>query len=95
MSPTLTTSGFPPGRNYARYSDRDVDAWTAAARVTDDFSARRALYAKISRRLARDAPLPSLLWTEQVYVYSGALSGLRPETVNSDFWNVYDWSLAR
>jgi peptide/nickel transport system substrate-binding protein len=92
---TLTTSGFPPGRNYARYSDRDVDAWTAAARVTDDFSARRALYAKISRRLARDAPLPSLLWTEQVYVYSGALSGLRPETVNSDFWNVYDWSLAR
>jgi len=92
---TLTTSGFPPGRNYSRYSDRDVDAWTPAARVTSDVAKRRALYTKISQRVVRDAPLPVLLWTEQVYVYNGALSGLRPETVNSDFWNVYDWTLAR
>lgn len=92
---TLTTSGFPPGRNYARYSDRDVDAWTQEARVTDDFAARHALYAKISARVARDAPLPVLLWTEQVYVYNGNLTGFRPETVNSDFWNVYDWKLAQ
>jgi hypothetical protein len=63
--------------------------------VTNDFTKRRALYAQISRRLSRDTPMPALLWTELVYVYSGALSGLRPETVNSDFWNVYDWTLRR
>jgi peptide/nickel transport system substrate-binding protein len=91
---TLTTSGFPPGRNYSRYSDRDVDAWTAKGRVTDDLAQRRKIYAAISQRLKRDAPLPVLLWVELIYVYNGALSGLRPETVNSDFWNVYDWSLA-
>ena len=92
---TLTTNGFPPGRNYSRYSDRDVDAWTAQARVTDDLAKRRPLYSAISLRLKRDAPLPVVLWVELVYVYNGALSGLRPEPVNSDFWNVYDWSLSQ
>jgi peptide/nickel transport system substrate-binding protein len=90
---TLTTSGLPPGRNYSLYGDRDVDAWTAAARVSENFAVRKALYAKISERVRRDAPLCPLLWAETVYVYNGALHGLRPEPVNSDFWNVYDWSL--
>jgi peptide/nickel transport system substrate-binding protein len=90
---TLTTAGLPPGRNYSLYTDRDVDAWTAAARVTEDLGARKALYTKISERVRRDAPLRPLLWTKLVYVYSGALHGMRPETVNSDFWNVYDWTL--
>jgi len=90
---TLTTSGLPPGRNYSLYSDRDVDAWTAAARVTNDLAARKLLYARISERVRRDAPLRPLLWSKLVYVYSGALHGLRPEPVNSDFWNVYDWTL--
>ena len=92
---TLTTSGFPPGRNYSRYSDRDVDAWTAQGRVTDALEKRRSFYTEISQRLKRDAPLPVLVWVELVYVYNGALSGLRPEPVNSDFWNVYDWSLSQ
>jgi peptide/nickel transport system substrate-binding protein len=90
---TLTTGGLPPGRNYSLYSDRDVDAWTAQARVTENVAVRRALYAKVSERVRRDAPLCPLLWIELVYVYNGALHGLRPETVNSDFWNVYDWTL--
>ena len=47
----------------------------------------------VSERVRRDAPLCPLLWIELVYVYNGALHGLRPETVNSDFWNVYDWTL--
>jgi peptide/nickel transport system substrate-binding protein len=91
---TLTTSGFPPGRNYSRYSNRDMDAWTAQARVTDDFAKRRALYSKISFLLRRDAPLRALLWQKLVYVYNGKLHGLKPETVNSDMWNAYDWTLA-
>jgi peptide/nickel transport system substrate-binding protein len=93
---TLTTAGIPPnGRNYPRYSDRDVDAWTALARTTLVDAPRNALYAKISRRVRSDAPLVPLLWQKQVYAYTSKLSGVRPETVNSDFWNVYDWRLAR
>ncbi len=94
-SDTLTTSGLPPnGRNYTRYRDPDVDAWTARARSTLDDARRNAIYARISARVREAAPLTPLLWQEQVYAYSAKLSGLRPETVNSDFWNVYDWRLS-
>lgn len=92
---TLTTAGIPPnGRNYPRYSDRDVDAWTALARTTFAEGPRNAIYAKISQRVRADAPLVPLLWQKQFYAYTSKLSGVRPETVNSDFWNVYDWRLA-
>jgi peptide/nickel transport system substrate-binding protein len=94
-SDTLTTAGQPPnGRNYTRYHDPDVDAWTAQARSTLDDASRNAIYARISKRVRQAAPLTPLLWQEQVYAFSAKLTGLRPETVNSDFWNVYDWRLA-
>jgi peptide/nickel transport system substrate-binding protein len=90
----LTRPGFPPsGRNYGRFDDPDVDRWTAQARATPDVRARRALYARISRRLAALAPQPSLVWQKQLYVVNRELEGLRPETVNSDFWNVAQWRL--
>ncbi|MBD5604221.1 MAG: peptide ABC transporter substrate-binding protein [Candidatus Eremiobacteraeota bacterium] len=92
---TLTGPGIPPaGRNYPRYADRDVNAWTAQARATLEDAPRNALYAKISKRVRADAPLVPLLWQQQVYAYTSKLTGLRPETVNSDFWNVYDWRLS-
>jgi len=93
---TLTRSGLPPsGRNYSRYADRDVDRWTAQARATVDDRARAALYTRISQRVRRDAPQVPIVWQKQVYVYSSAIEGLRPEPVNSDLWNIYDWRLAR
>jgi peptide/nickel transport system substrate-binding protein len=93
-SDTLTTTGLPPaGRNYARYTDPDVDRWTEQARETIDDKARAAVYARISQRIRRDAPYVPVLWQKQIYVYTGALEGLRPEPINSDLWNVYDWQL--
>ena len=89
---SLTTSGLPPhGRNYARYANRDVDRWTAQARGTYDDARRSALYAKISARVREDAAVTPLLWVSQPYVWDARLTGLRPETVNSDFWNVREW----
>jgi len=91
---TLTSQGLPPtGRNYSRYADREVDRWTAEARAEVDERRRAGLYALISKRVRRDAPLVTLVWQKQIYVYSGAIEGLRPEPVNSDFWNVYAWRL--
>jgi peptide/nickel transport system substrate-binding protein len=91
---TLTSGGLPPnGRNYTRYADHDVDAWTARARATLDDAKRYELYARISERVRAAAPLTPLLWQEQIYAYNSKLTGVRPETVNSDFWNVYAWSL--
>jgi len=89
---TLSTAAIPPGgRNYYRFSDRDVDRWTAAARVNADATVRRRLYAAIARRVRELAPAYPLLWIDQRYVYTGALDGFRPEPVNSDFWNVWAW----
>lgn len=89
-----TTGGLPPsGRNYSRYTNPDVDRWTAEARVTLDEAERRALYAKISQRVRDDGSRVPLLWQKQIYVYNAAFDGLRPETVNSDFWNAYQWRL--
>jgi peptide/nickel transport system substrate-binding protein len=91
---TLTTSGLPPaGRNYSRYADPAVDRWTAQARATVDDRARSRLYASISRKVRDDAPLVPLVWQKDIYVYNGALEGLRPEPVNSDLWNVWEWRL--
>ncbi len=67
---------------------------TATARRTLDDTARYALYAKISARVRADAPLNELIWQKFFYAYTTKLTGVRPETVNSDFWNVYAWKLA-
>jgi peptide/nickel transport system substrate-binding protein len=88
---TLTTAGLPPGRNDSRFTDPDVDRWTLEARRTLDDAARGALYAKISKRVLERAALVPLVWTKQAYAWNDALLGLRPEPVNSDFWNVYEW----
>ncbi len=93
---TLTSAAIPPsGRDYSRYADRDVDRWTLDARAAVETSRRASLYARISKRVRTDAPLVPLLWQKQIYVYNGAIEGLRPEPVNSDFWNVYAWRLRR
>lgn len=89
---TMTTAALPPhGRNYARYTNGDVDRWTAQARGTNDDARRAALYAKISERVRKDAAVTQLLWVSLPYVWDARLEGVRPETVNSDFWNVYAW----
>ena len=76
---------------------REMDLATAKpspeARAEVDERRRAGLYALISKRVRRDAPLVTLVWQKQIYVYSGAIEGLRPEPVNSDFWNVYAWRL--
>jgi peptide/nickel transport system substrate-binding protein len=94
-SDTLTSGGLPPnGRNYTRYVNHSIDEMTATARRTLDDPARYALYAKISARIRADAPLNELVWQKFFYAYTTKLTGVRPETVNSDFWNVYAWKLA-
>ncbi len=90
----LGTKAIPPlGLNYPRFSDRRFDELSERARTTSDLAARKSIYATISALVRDRAPIEPLLWTEHSYVYSDALSGVRPETVNSDFWNVWEWRL--
>jgi len=90
---TETAFEEPHGSNIARYSDADVDRWTVAALTTYDRAQRRHYYALIQRRLNRDLPYVPIAWEQFVYVENTDLRGLEPETVNSDFWNVQDWTI--
>jgi peptide/nickel transport system substrate-binding protein len=83
----------PNGINYARYRDGGVDRAIDEARTVSDPRTRRRAFATIARRVAADAPYVPIVWTHTIFAISRKLDGVKPETVNSDFWNVYDWRL--
>jgi len=82
----------PNGGNQARYSDPDVLAWSEAALGTYDQSGRKRYYALISARVNRDVPYVPLHWQRFVYVVNSSLKGFKPEPIESDLWNVREWS---
>jgi peptide/nickel transport system substrate-binding protein len=90
-----TGSKAPHGFNFSRYSDPDVDAWSAQALATYDRSVRARYYALIQRRVNRDAALIPLAWDRWIYAVDSRLSGVEPETIGSDFWNVERWDYSR
>jgi len=93
---TFVTKGAEPpnGYNYSRYVDPAIDRASDAARATGDVVTRERLYAIIEAKLRDAAPIVPIVWVRYGYAIRDDLRGVRPEPVNSDFWNVYDWSLA-
>lgn len=90
----LLSASIPPnGVNFARYRNDDVDRAVTLERATLDFTARKRAFALIAHRLATDEPYVPLAWAKRIAVLVKTLHGFRPETVNSDFWNVYAWQL--
>lgn len=88
----ITTPSIPPaGTNYARYSDPDIDKWSAAALETNDPAQRTAYYQDIQAQLNRDQPYIPILWIAEIHAINRRLSGYEPETINSQFWNVAQW----
>ena len=57
-----------------------------------DRSSRARLYALIATRVNRDVPYVPLHWQRFVYVVNANLQGFKPEPLESDFWNVQEWS---
>ncbi len=92
----VTSNAFPPyGYDYMRYSDATVDRDSAAARVATDTGTRERLLASVESRIRADAPIVPIVWTRYAYALRDGLRGVRPEPVNSDLWNAYEWTLAR
>jgi len=83
----------PHGFNASRYSDADLDRWTEAALQTYSRPERKRYYALIQQRLNRDMPQVPLAWEQFVFDVNDDLHGFEPETVNSDLWNVQDWTI--
>lgn len=82
----------PHGGNQARYRDPDVYAWSEAALGLYEQAARKPYYARIAARINRDVPYVPLHWQRFVYVVNTSLKGFKAEPIESDFWNVREWS---
>ncbi|MBV8354168.1 MAG: hypothetical protein JO101_02525, partial [Candidatus Eremiobacteraeota bacterium] len=90
----LSSHSIPPaGTNYARYRNAEVDRAIVTAQTTLDAAARRKAFATIAHRVATDVPYVPIVWARRISAVATNLAGVRAETVNSDFWNVYDWRL--
>jgi hypothetical protein len=62
------------------------------AHTSLDSATRRREFA-VANALATDAPYVPLVWLYQIEAISTCLINMKPEPVNSDLWNVYDWEL--
>ena len=78
--------------NYMRWCDRDVDRWEQDALTTTNRMERRALYARIETRVARDVPLLYLFDPSYLYAYDRRLHGFAPNPF-SPTWNAARWTL--
>jgi peptide/nickel transport system substrate-binding protein len=93
ISDNVSSASVPPrGSNYSRFADPVVDRALRESRETDDVAARRRIVAVMSERLHDAAPLIPVVWERFLYAWNGDLLNVRPETVNSDFWNVAAWA---
>jgi peptide/nickel transport system substrate-binding protein len=76
--------------NVMRWCDPQVDALERAALAAPSPSQRKALYARIERRVAAAVPIVYLFDPAYVYAYRTALHGFAPNAFNPT-WNASDW----
>src|SRR3989449_1017838 len=68
----------PAGYNRGGYASAVMDRLTESGRQVLDLERRRAIYARIQRRAARDLPVVPLWWEDRVVVQSRRLRGFEP-----------------
>lgn len=69
----------PEGFNRGYFDDAVVDRLVEAARDAPTRAARRRLYARVQRRLARELPVVPLWWEDRIVVHSRRLHGFVPQ----------------
>jgi peptide/nickel transport system substrate-binding protein len=79
-------------KNYMRYCDPDVDRLETLAAAEPDRAKRRAAYAAVDRRIARDVPIVYLFNPDYIYAYAPRLTGFAPNAFVPT-WNAYAWRL--
>jgi peptide/nickel transport system substrate-binding protein len=78
--------------NYMRFCNARVDALEREALATTSQSARKAIYDRIARIVARQVPILYLFNAEYIYAYRARLRGFSPNAFLPT-WNAYAWRL--
>jgi peptide/nickel transport system substrate-binding protein len=73
-----SSMGPPAGFNRGRYRSVVMDRLTTAGRRTLAARERRAIYARIQRRAARDLPVIPLWWEDRIAIHTRRLHGFEP-----------------
>jgi len=68
----------PAGYNRGGYASPVMDRLTESGRRELDLERRRAIYARVQRRAARDLPVVPLWWEDRIVVQSRRLRGFEP-----------------
>lgn len=84
--------GCKGASNYARWCDAQVDALERRALSAPTQGARKSLYGRIARIVARDVPILYLFDASYVYAYRTRLRGFSPNAFLPT-WNAADWRL--
>lgn len=81
------------GFNDGRYVSAESDRLTAQAVSVYAHEARAPVYARLQRLWNTDLPVVPIAWPQAIYGVNLDLRGFKPEPINSDFWNVQEWSI--
>lgn len=85
----------PEGQNRSRYRDPAVDALCDAGQRALARAERKAIYAKLSAKLAADLPVLPLVYPTSVTATSARLRHYAPNpTLRGNLWNAWAWTLA-
>jgi peptide/nickel transport system substrate-binding protein len=79
--------------NYARWCDPQVDALERRAVVAPSVAERKALYARIERRVADQVPIVYLFDPSYSYAYRTSLHGFFPNAFDPT-WDTYRWTMS-
>ncbi|MBD5635142.1 MAG: hypothetical protein IAI49_11750, partial [Candidatus Eremiobacteraeota bacterium] len=79
-------------KNYMRYCDPAVERLETRAASEPERAKRKAAYADIDRRVARDVPIVYLFNPTYTYAYAARLAGFSPNAFVPT-WNAYAWRL--
>ncbi|HEX3550376.1 MAG TPA: peptide ABC transporter substrate-binding protein [Candidatus Elarobacter sp.] len=79
--------------NYARWCDPQVDALERRAVVAPSVAERKALYARIERRVADQVPIVYLFDPSYSYAYRTSLHGFFPNAFDPT-WDAYRWTMS-
>jgi peptide/nickel transport system substrate-binding protein len=83
----------PHGANYSGTVDAEIGRLEHLANETYDRAQRKALYARLERRLGEVMPAHTIVWRANVNAWNDDLHGVKPAQALSDFWNVGSWTL--
>jgi len=87
----LASSQIYGGKNYASYSNPELDALLAQAQTTVDENQKKLLYSQIQDVLREEVPCISLLFREAAIVARDKIKGdLKPDYINP-FRNIENW----